>query len=360
LALAVVLVSLVPLSALAQEISSSMRVSIFGPDANPVPGVDVTITDTRTGIARTAQSNQSGLIFVRGLPVGGPYTVETASDTYTNQLVSDINLSLGDTFTVILQLSGSAMEEVIVTGSQLNVAEVAVGPSAIFDLQTLQDSPAINRNLNDIIQQDPRIYMDQSRGAVGDQNRIQCNGANPRFNSLTVDGIRLNDGFGLNSNGYPTQRMPFPYDAINSVAVELAPMSVIYGGFSACNINAVTKSGENEFFGSVFYDYGSDDLRGSKLEGESVQLQPYDEKRYGFEFGGPIIRDKLFFYAAYEQYDGADLNNRGALDTGAVNEVLVTQAELDEIAEISRSVYGFDPGTSVAQPFDFDDEKRST
>jgi hypothetical protein len=246
------------------------------------------------------------------------------------------------------------MEEVIVTGSQLNVAEVAVGPSAIFDLTTLQNSPSVNRNINDIIQQDPRIYIDQSRG---DQDSIQCNGANPRYNSLTVDGIRLNDGFGLNDNGYPTQRMPFPYDAINSVAVELAPMSVIYGGFSACNINAVTKSGENEFFGSVFIDYGSDSLRGDKLEGESVQLQDYDETRYGFEIGGPIIKDRLFFYAAYEQYDGADLNNRGAQGSGAVNEVLVSQAELDEIAEISQGVYGFDPGSSEPIPFDFDDEK---
>jgi hypothetical protein len=353
-ALTVFLVLLAPSLALAQETSSAIRVSIFGPDANPIPGVGVSVTDTRTGVARTGQSNESGLVLVRGLPVGGPYTVETASDTYTNQLVSDINLALGDTYTVVLQLSGTAIEEVIVTGSLLNVAEVAVGPSAIFDLQTLQDSPSVNRNITDIIQQDPRIYIDQGRGDI---DAVQCNGANPRYNSLTVDGIRLNDGFGLNSNGYPTQRMPFPYDAVNSVAVELAPMSVIYGGFSACNINAVTKSGENEFFGSAFIDYGSDDLRGDKLEGDSVQVQAYDEKRYGFEFGGPIIQDKLFFYVAYEQYDGADLNNRGALGTGAVNEVLVTQAELDEIAEISRSVYGFDPGTSVAQPFDFDDEK---
>ena len=99
---------------------------------------------------------------------------------------------------------------------------------------------------------------------------VQCNGANPRYNSLTVDGVRLNDGFGLNSNGYPTQRMPFPYDAISSVAVELAPMDVVYGGFSACNINAVTKTGSNEMFGSVFFDYGSDSLRGDKLEGDSI------------------------------------------------------------------------------------------
>ena len=136
-ALTVFLVLLAPSLAFAQETASAIRVSIFGPDANPLPGVDVTITDTRTGRVRAGQSNESGLVLVRGLPVGGPYSVETASASYTNQLVSDINLALGDTYSVVLQLSGSAMEEVVVTGSQLNVAEVAVGPSAIFDLTDL-------------------------------------------------------------------------------------------------------------------------------------------------------------------------------------------------------------------------------
>jgi hypothetical protein len=353
-ALAVSLVLMAPVTLFAQEISSAIRVSVLGPDANPLAGVAVTITDTRTGNVRTGQSNASGILFLRGLPVGGPYTVQTDSSSFVDQVVNDINLALGDTYVVVLQLGDQAMEEVMVTGSRVNVANVAVGPSAIFDLTTLQNSPSVNRNLNDIIQQDPRIYMDQSRGDI---DAIQCNGANPRYNSLTVDGIRLNDGFGLNENGYPTQRMPFPFDAINSVAVELAPMSVIYGGFSACNINAVTKSGENEFFGSAFIDYGSDDLRGDKLEGERIDSQEYDETRFGFELGGPIIQDKLFFYAAYEKYNGADLNERGALNTGAVNEVLVTQAELDEIAQISRDIYGFEPGRTEAEAFDFDDEK---
>ena len=110
----------------------------------------------------------------------------------------------------------------------------AIGPSAIFDADALSNAPSVNRNLNDLIQQDPRLFVDQSRGDI---DAVQCNGANPRYNSLTLDGIRLDDGFGLNSNGYPTQRMPFPYDSIASVAVELAPMDVAYGGFSACNIN---------------------------------------------------------------------------------------------------------------------------
>ncbi|HCX10206.1 MAG TPA: hypothetical protein DHU81_07630, partial [Hyphomonas sp.] len=90
------------------------------------------------------------------------------------------------------------------------------------------------------------------------------------FNSLTVDGIRMNDNFGLNSNGYPTERIPFSYDAIEQVAVELAPFDVQYGGFSACNINAVTKSGTNEFHGYLFGDYTNDGLRADSLEGDDI------------------------------------------------------------------------------------------
>jgi hypothetical protein len=151
--------------------------------------------------------------------------------------------------------------------------------------------------------------------------------------------------------------MPFSYDALSNVAVELAPMSVVYGGFSACNINAVTKQGANDMFGSAFYEYASDQFRGDKLEGDSIAQQAYTESKAGFELGGSLIEDELFFYVNYEKYDGADINSRGALGSGAVNEVLVTQAELDRIAQIARDVYQYEPGTSVAEAFDFEDEK---
>jgi hypothetical protein len=98
-------------------------------------------------------------------------------------------------------------------------------------------------------------------------------------------------------------------------------------------------------------------MRGDKLEGDDVQVADYDETRYGFELGGALIKDKLFFYGAYEKYEGVDFNDRGALGSGAVNEVLVTQAELDEIAQIARDVYQFDPGTSTPGIIDFEDEK---
>mgnify|MGYP001459607660 FL=1 len=122
-----------------------------------------------------------------------------------------------------------------------------------------------------------RIHLD-----ISNADDVQCAGSSPRFNSLTVDGVRLNDGFGLNSNGYPTERMPFSYDAIEQVAVELAPFDVQYGGFSACNINAVTKGGTNEFHGGFFYDYTDDNFRGDSLDGDSVAVPAFERKRYGF------------------------------------------------------------------------------
>ncbi|MEE3018169.1 MAG: TonB-dependent receptor, partial [Pseudomonadota bacterium] len=318
----------------------------------PLEGATVVVTSRATGISKTVEAGANGSYSVRGLPAGVAYDVEVNATGLQKSMTKNVSLAVGQS--AVLNYNLSSVEEVVVTAEQVVLAETAIGPNAIFDVAALQDSPTVNRNINDIIQQDPRLYVDQSRGDV---DAVQCNGANPRYNSLTVDGVRLNDGFGLNSNGYPTQRMPFPYDAISSVAVEMAPMSVVYGGFSACNINAVTKTGRNEIYGSVFFDYGSDDFRGDKLEGDKIAQQDYEETRYGFELGGALIEDQLFFYGAYEKYNGADLNNRGAVGSGAVNEVPVTQAELDRIAQIARDVYGYEPGRTVSEAFDFDDEK---
>ena len=336
----------------AQETSAMVRGSVTDMSGAAVAGADVVITSQRTGIEKRVTTDERGYYSVRGLPAGVTYDVSVDANGLQKAMTDDLQLAVGQQ--AVLNYALSTEEEVIVIGQRIAVAETAIGPNAVFDLKSLEDSPAINRNITDVIQQDPRIFVDQSRGDV---DAIQCNGANPRFNSLTVDGIRLNDGFGLNSNGYPTQRMPFPYDAISSVAVEMAPMSVVYGGFSACNVNAVTKTGANELSGSVFFDYGSDSLRGDKLEGDSIESQDYEETRWGFELGGALIEDKLFFYGAYEKYDGADLNDRGSIGSGAVNEVLISQAELDRIAQISSDVYGYEAGRTVAEAFDFEDEK---
>ena len=181
-ALAMLLVLMVPVAGFAQETSSSIRATIVGPEGNDLEGIDVTITDTRTGAVRTAQSNASGLVFVRGLPVGGPYTVRATTSRFADQTVTDVNLRLSDTFTMLIALDDNTMEEVIVTSAMIQTAQVVLGPSSVFGLSDLQEMPHINRDLRDVIGNDPRIYIDPAFAG----GAVQCAGANPRFNSLTV------------------------------------------------------------------------------------------------------------------------------------------------------------------------------
>ena len=334
-----------PAATLAKGTSSAIRGTIVTTSGDPVENAAVIATDTRTGRASRSATNAAGRFQMDGLAVGGPYTVTVTTDRYDAQRVTDIMLGLDATFELELMLSADrTMEEVVVTASMADTVQVAVGPSSSFNFDDLQNLPSFNRDIRDVVRVDPRIYIDEA--FVG---AVQCIGANPRFNSLTVDGVKMNDNFGLNSNGYPTQRQPFPYDAIQNVSLELSPFDVQYGGFTACNINAVTRAGTNEVKGHVWYDYTDSDLKGDKLEGASVPIGNFDEKRWGFSFGGPVIEDTFFLFASYEKADGADIFDRCAGDQSCGRPVAgVTAAQLDRIADIARNVYGYDPGPVVS------------
>jgi hypothetical protein len=353
-ALAAVMLIAVPVASEAQETSSAVRGVVNDESGNPVSGALVTVRNESTGLSRSTRTTSSGEYTVRNLPISTNYSISVDNEGYAPERRGGVAINLGKTTSEDFALvSTGDMEEIVTFGSRQATSQVAVGPSASFGIEALETAPAINRNIVDVLRADARIYVDESRGDI---NAVQCAGKNSRYNSLTVDGVRMNDSFGLNSNGYPTERMPFPYDAINQIAVELAPFDVEYGGFSACNINAVFKSGGNEFFGSAFYDYTSDSFRGDKLEGDNLAGTSFDESRYGFTFGGPIIQDNLFFFVAYEKWDGVNTFDRGAQGSGAVNEVLVSQFELDEVARIADEVYQYDVG-EIPSVLDNSDQK---
>ncbi len=340
-------------NALALDTASSLRGIVVDVQGNSVTSATVVLRNTGTSLQRSVLTDASGVFTVRNLQVGDGYEVTVTAPNGDTVSQDGIALDLGKTTNITFQVQPAvAMEEVVVVATR-GLTQVALGPNATFDLETLQSAPAINRNIADVLRRDARIFVDESRGDI---NAVQCGGKNSRFNSLTVDGVRMNDSFGLNSNGYPTERMPFSYDAINQVSVEMAPFDAQYGGFTACNINAVTKSGSNEFFGGFFYDFTSDSLSGDSLEGSDITLGDYDEKRRGVSLGGPIIKDRLFFFAAYEDLEGANLFSRGPQGSGAINEIEVTQAELDEIVDIAQTLYQYNPG-SIPSSFDNEDEK---
>jgi len=333
-------------SVMANTTSSGVKGQITGPNGNPAAGTVVTITHVPSGSTKTAVVNESGIFASKGLRVGGPYKIVIDSNEFEDTELNDIFLTLGETYPVDVALESDNVETIVVTGRVVNKNYGSNSPASNFNLQDLELAPSVNRDLKDVIRVDPRVYIDESSDSA-----IVCAGGNPRFNSLTVDGARMNDNFGLNGNGYPTVRIPFSFDAIDQVAVELAPFDVQYGGFTSCNINAVTKSGSNEFHGSVFADYSSDSLKGDSLEGDDIDTGNYNEKRYGFNLGFPLIEDTLFFFAAYEKLDGAEILQYSAFDNGAIS-----QSDIDNIIRISQDNYGYDPGTMVPS-IPVDDEK---
>jgi hypothetical protein len=339
-------------AALAEDTSSSIRGTISSQSGEVVAGASVTLKDTRTGSVKQLTTNESGRYRARGLRVGGPYTL-TVKDAQGTRTQEGIYINLGKPANIDMQLvSVTDIEKIAVTGRSFGVVTETKGPSSTFNFDDLQSQPTISRDIKDILAIDPRITIDSSNS-----DAIVCGGGNNRANSMTVDGIKQNDNFGLNANGYPTERLPFPFDAIDQVAVELAPFDVEFGGFTGCNINAVIRSGTNEFHGSVFTDYTNDSLQGDEIDGVKFEVPKFNEARYGLTFDGPLIKDKLFFFLAYEKHNPTEIFDNGPVGGGFAEPIVgLDVATLNDIASIASSVYGYTPG-SIVNSADEEEEK---
>ena len=348
-AFAAIVLLAAPVASNAQETTTAVRGVVTTPDGNPAAGQSVTITDTRTGASRSVTTNDSGAFNIRGLPVGGPYTIVVRSSQYQDARVTDVytNLSAAAQFNIALGAADEAMDEIVVLASAVAVQQLAVGPGTAFSIEDIEAMPSIARQIRDVIRIDPRVSLGRADNGAG--SGINCLGGAPRSNAITIDGAVANDGFGLNEGTGTSARFafPIPYDTVASASVEFAPLDVQYSQFTGCAINIVTKPGSNEFHGSLFYLYNEDGLTGKKLNGDTVITDPFEDKNFGFDVSGPIIKDKLFFTVAYEETDEGGVQNSGPIGGGFANEDWLTVAEANEIAGILLNQYGRDVGPIV-------------
>lgn len=327
----------------AQQTTSEIRGTVTLPNGSPASGASVTIVDTRTGAARRVTTDASGVFAARGLVVGGPYTVSTSLGGYQPQRLEGIQASLGSATRLNIAL-GTAVstDEIVVVATRDNVSQLAIGPSASFNLETLEALPSIDRDIRDVIRIDPRVTIDENNS-----DSISCLGGNNRFNSFTIDGVRNADGYGLNASGFPNRNnLPIPFDAVRETSVEFAPFDVEFGQFSGCNINVVTKSGENEFHGGAFAVFNSSGLTGTTIDGEVANTGSFRDWNWGASLGGPIIKDRVWFYGAYEEVkDGGVTIDTGPTGAGFANELdYLTLAQADSIAQTFQTIYGRDVG----------------
>ncbi len=336
----------------AQEITSTVRGTVLQPDGQPAAGVLATITDSRDGARTSTTADANGVINFRGVAAGGPYTVRIDGGSYEDLLITDLYAEVAGsaTFTVTLDDASASIEEIVVTASQINMIQTASGPASTFSLSDITNMPSTSRQIRDVIRVDPRVSIGAT-GDGGDQaGSISCLGGSSRTNSFTIDGVRATDAFGLNASGNLARfTFPIPFDTVEAAAVEFAPVSVEYGQFSGCNINVVTKSGGNEFHGSGFYLYNDDGYTGDKINGQQFDQGTFERKNWGAEISGPIIKDKVFFYASWEETDTATVNEIGAADDTSFprNDTTFTLAEVNQIRDILINQYGRDPGEIV-------------
>ncbi len=308
----------------AQNTASAIRGTVTDSEGNVLSGATVVIKHVPTGSTKTLTTNDNGNYQARGLRVGGPYSVSISNDGYNSGKKDDVYINLGEVKYVDVAIASESfdVEEVVVFGrvGQTIFSADNMGSGTSISTETLENAPTISRDVTDFLRLDSRINL-RNRGG------FSVSGVNNRSNNFSIDGVGANDPFGLEANGFAGNGQPFNIDTIEQLNVQLSPYDVTLSNFTGANVNAVTKSGTNEFTGSLNYQYGDQDLSRDLPEFKNTQLSA--------TIGGPIIKDKLFFFLGYEKTSKTQLPGSTSVPDSVVQSV----------ADAARDVYGIDIGT---------------
>ncbi|MFL6758492.1 carboxypeptidase regulatory-like domain-containing protein [Sphingomonas sp.] len=340
-------VTFVATPAIAQETTSSISGTVTAAGV-PVPNATVTIIHVPSGTRTVARTNAAGAYTAAGVRNGGPYTVTASARGFANAQVTDVYTTLGQTFELPLTLE-AAGREIVVTASRVRGARsISSGPATILTANDISKIASVNRDIRDLMQRDPFASLDASQ-STGRQ--VTFAGTNPRFNRFTVDGVPITDSFGLNPDALPSRRGPVPLDAIGQFETKVAPYDIREGFFEGGVINAVLKSGTNQFHGSAFYTYNDNTLNGHENTGQFLLTVPNLKTKsqdYGAEIAGPIIKDRVFFMIAGERV-------RATLPITYTYTATIPEAALNQVISIAQSVYSVTAGSPIQINSDSDD-----
>lgn len=322
--------------AVAQVTTANLRGTVQSADDQlPMAEIEVTLIHIPSGSTQTTTSNADGNYAFTNLRVGGPYVVRAESIGFQPVLIENIFLTAGKTRDVPIALRLQT-EVIEVSGS--SVPRNTSGRTLITSAE-IDSLPSVGRDPRDFVRRNPEASVE------GTERALTVGGANTRYNSVTVDGVRQDDDFGLNQSGYPTRRSPIALSAIEELAIESSPFDVRYGKFIGGNVNIVTKSGTNEFKGQLLGTLSNSKLLGDEVLGEQPLELDFREYRYGGTLGGPIVKDRLHFLVSIEGLNATRPVDVGPAGSGAANEVRrVSEADMREAQRIAREVYGFDAG----------------
>ncbi len=302
----VALALLMLVTTLCAQVTTSGIDGVVTADKEPVIGATVLAIHEPSGTRYGTITNVDGRFALQGMRAGGPYKIEISYIGYRTETYSGVQLQLGETFrlNVALKESTQMMDELVVIGEKAGLESSRTGAAISFNLGAIQSIPTISRSVTDITRLTPQA-------SVNSNGSISFAGANNRYNSFQIDGAMNNDVFGLAANGMnggQASTQPVSMETIEQVQVNIAPFDVRQSGFTGGGVNAITKSGTNKFHGSAYFYGNNQNLIGTeagKMENgkKRSKYQDQNDYQYGLTLGGPILKNKLFFFANYEKTD---------------------------------------------------------
>ncbi|MGC4036437.1 MAG: carboxypeptidase regulatory-like domain-containing protein [Chitinophagaceae bacterium] len=330
------------LKTVAQETTSEIQGIITDDKAQPLHGATIKAVHTPSGTVYTTTSRKDGRFNLPAVRIGGPYEITVTFVGFKTRKQDDITLVLGQEFKADFSLEADAasLNEVVVTGTrQSKVFNTGhTGTQEIITRSQVERLPTINRSLTDFTKLTPTA------------NGLAFAGQSNQYNNLTVDGANFNNSFGLSGTlGGQTNSQPISSDAIEQIQVNISPYDVRQGGFSGAGINSVTRSGTNQFRGSVYTYLKGPGTQGYKVGSVTVPRQDYSYNLRGFSVGGPIIKNKLFFFLSGESERRTDPGTSFVASDAShtPNGVSVSNANADSLnalASFLKQKYNYDPG----------------